>query len=158
MSLMLDDWPPPPDPPPPRRVRRRRRIWPWLVGVTAGMAAWAGVLRPEEPRAYVLLGVALALGLLCVALLARTSMPGWLVGATLVPALVLCSSGATYLHALLGFEDSAGIHPINGYVLVFGGGWAVVALAVCATITLGRALAVGLPALRETHRSGDRHS
>lgn len=106
--------------------------------------AWAGVLRPAELSGYALLAMALVLGLICVTLLLRTHLPGWLIGATLPPVLILCSSGATLAHSLLGFEDAEAIQPINGYILVFGGGWALVALSVCALITLGRTFAAPL--------------
>lgn len=115
-------------------------MWPWLVGVTAGMASWLAALRPDELTAYALLGTALALALVGVALLARTRIPGWLLAIALVPGLILCSSAATYLTVPMGPEDAGGISPLNGFILYFGGIWALIAVVVCALLTAARAL------------------
>lgn len=115
-------------------------MWPWLVGVTAGIASWLAVLPPDEFTAYALLGIALALALVGVALLARTRIPGWLLAIALLPGLILCSSGATYLTAAVQLEDAVGIPPLNGFVLYFGGIWALIAIVVCSVLTAARAL------------------
>lgn len=98
------------------------------------------MLWPDEFTAYALLGIALALALVGVALLARTRIPGWLLAIALLPGLILCSSAATYLTAALQLEDAVGIRPLNGFGLYFGGIWALNAVVVCALLTAARAL------------------
>lgn len=137
MSLLLDEWPEPPEPP---TLKRRRPVWPWLAAVIVGMASWLAVLPPDEFTAYALLGIALVLALVNVALLARTRTPGWLLAIALLPGLILCSSAATYLTAAMQLEDAEGIPPLNGFVLYFGGIWALIAIVVCSVLTAARAL------------------
>lgn len=139
MSLLLDAWPPSPEPSEPH-PRSPRPAWHWLVGVTVGMVAWLILLRPDEVGAYALLIGALALGLAGVWLLTRAPMPGWLISAALIPGLILASSATTYLSAALPIEDAEGIPPINGYILWFGGIWALIAILACSLLTAGRAL------------------
>ena len=141
MSLLLDNWPLPPDPPPtPPTPRGRRPKWPWLTGVTVGIIAWALVLGVPEPAALALFTIALAIALAGVALLARTPLPGWFLAALLFPGLILSASAATYVVAALGLEEAEGISPLNGFVIGFGVGWAVVAVTTCAILSTLRFL------------------
>ena len=141
MSLLLDNWPLPPDPPPtPPTPRGRRPKWPWLTGVTVGIIAWALVLGVPEPAALALFTIALAIALAGVALLARTPLPGWFLAVLLFPGLILSASAATYVVAALGLEEAEGISPLNGFVIGFGVGWAVVAVTTCAILSTLRFL------------------
>lgn len=117
-----------------------RPVWPWPVSVIVGIASWLAVLRPDEFAAYALLGIALTLALIGVALLARTRTPGWLLAIALLPCLILCSSAATYLAVAVQLEDAEGIPPLNGFVIVFGSAWALNAVVVCSVLTAARAL------------------
>lgn len=140
MSLLLDNWPVPPEPPEPPTPKGRRPMWPWLVGVIVGITSWLAVLRPAEFAAHALLGIAMALALVGVALLARTRIPGWLLSIALLPGLILCWSAATYLAVAVRLEDAVGIPPLNGFVLYFGSIWALIAIVVCSALTAARAL------------------
>lgn len=137
---MLDVWPTPPEPPAPRAPRRRRPAWPWLVGIAVGMMSWLAALRPDNFSAYAVLAIALTLGLLSVWLLVRTPLPGWLIATILIPGLVLCSSATTYLSVALRLEDAESVHPLNYFMIGFGGIWALIAITITSVLIAARAM------------------
>lgn len=141
MSLLQDIWPAPPDGPAPSTRTARRPVWPWLVSVVVA-PGWLTLLGgANSPTAYALLGIGLTLGLVGVTLLARTRMPGPLVAIALVPGLILCLSASTYLAAALPLEHGeSGMSPLNGFMLYFGGIWALITIVVCTVLTVARAL------------------
>lgn len=140
MSLLLDAWPPAPEPPAPRTPRSRRPAWPWLVGVAGGMAAWLAALRPDQFSACATLAIALVLGLVSVWLLVRTPLSGWLIAIALAPGLILCSSATTYVSVAVRLDDAVGIHPLNYFMIGFGGIWALIAITTTALLIAARTL------------------
>lgn len=141
MSLLQDIWPAPPDGPASSTRASRRPVWPWLVSVVVAPVGVLAALDEDTFAPYALWGIVLSLGAALVTLTARTRMSGPSVAISLVPGLILCLSAATYLAAALPLEHGeSGISPLNGFMLYFGGIWALITIVVCTVLTVARAL------------------
>lgn len=144
MSLMLDGWPADEAPPQRRQGRQRRpeRVWPWLTGVSFAVAIWAvllGVNPFQDIDSLALVAIPSALALVGVALLARTTLPGWAIALAhfvVLPLALLIPLG------VFPFLEGSFTEDVPVAVLVYTIGciWAATALIVCGLITVVRLL------------------